>query len=467
MAIYDLITVGSNGILGASKQAANWVVGTNDNGSKNGLPAIIDNVQKFSDKLTYERCSQFVDEGLDFVKIGGCKPSVQDTLSRYTKASFAARYLNKFTSNVDVIKHKIGNTIENVKNKFGQSYYCTVLAPTFKILLELLEGLIEKPKKILALIYKYLEKIIDITKNLVNRLFACFEAAIKKFKDILDNIKIPNFVDYMTGVSVWSERCEIISGPIVSLFNKMMKNQSVRKILVELGTINNESDDIVFESIQEVNAFMKVSTNLSKKLEKIDKTKDRILNNMYSSDEAEKAELGYKLAKASTQYSMSIVMNKILGPLIRLNSEYNNILHTRSRYLGRVVNNLIGWLFPPKGYSHGYEDNIIFRGKYSIVDVLIICDSLHDCNDYLCGGITNRIKEMFKDLKLNKNCWWMNPLIYVNEYMDGIISGLEKAYTNAFTSTKSTTDTLNRFVDISFIKSIRSFDTVLYTMENN
>lgn len=464
MAIYDLVTAGKNATLNAGSSVAKWVVGTNENGSKSGLPSIISSVQKFSDSLTYEKCTQFADEGLDFTGVGGCKPTIQGTLSKFTKSNFASRYINKFTSAVDMAKNTIGNTVSNLQNKFGQSYYCTVLAPTFKILLELLEGLIEKPKKILALIYKYIEKILEIIRNLVNKLFNCFEAAIAKFKSILDNLKAPDYLSFMQGVTVWSERCEVIAGPIVTLFNNMVADKTIKGMYVDLGVIGSMDDVVVFESIQDVNKFLKMAMNFSKRINDV---KDRVLNRIYNSSPIQKAEYGYKLMKATTQYAMAIVMQKILSPLLRLNSLYNNMLHTRSRYLGIVVNSLIGWLFPPKGYAHNYEDNIIKRRRYSIADVLIICDSLHDCNDYLCGGISNRVKQMFEELKLNRDCWWLNPLISANEYLDSAILALEKAYSNAFTPTKSTQQTLETFINVDFIKSIRTFGNVLYSMEDN
>lgn len=450
MAIFDLV---SNG--------ANWIIGTNANGTKTGLPSYIESVQKFSDSLTYQRCTQFVDEGLDFVGIGDCNPSIQDTLSRFTKNTFSNRYISKFTSAVDMLKNKAGS-LANVKEKFGQSYYCTILAPMFNILINLIESLVYLVKKILALIYMYIAKILEIIKNLVNKLFSCFEAAIEKFKSLLDNIKAPDFLNFMKGVTVWSERCEIIAGPIVSMFNLMVANSTIKQMLYDLGSINSTDTVIHFDSIQEVNAFLKVALNLA---DSINNKKTKVLNEIYNSSPIQNAAYGYKLMKAYTQYAIASVTEKILAPIIRLNSIYNNLLHTRSRYLGIVVNTLIGWLFPPKGYAHNYEDNIIRRRKYSIVDVLIICDSLNDCNDYLCGGLKNRIEELFNELKLNRTCWWMNPLIDANSYLTKIASAIETAYSNAFTPVLTNKAEMEKYVDISFIKNVRSFNGAFFTVE--
>ena len=261
---------------------------------------------------------------------------------------------------------------------------------------------------------------------------------------------------------MWSERCEVIAGPIVSMFNAMVAEPSIKQMLYDVGTIQSPTAPIHFYSIQEVNAFLKVALNLTKGLTE---KKNKILEKVYNSQPVQDAVHAYQLMKAYTQYAMAIVIQKILSPLLKLNAYYNNMLHTRSRYLGIVVNALIGWLFPPKGYAHKYDQNIIYRSRYSIVDIMIICDSLNDCNDYLCGGLKQRIQQMFNDLKLNRTCWWMNPLIDANNYMDSVIAGLNQAYSNAFAPTMSTKDELQVYVDIEFIKIVRSFNNSFYTVE--
>lgn len=444
-------------------QGATWVVGSNKQDGSS-LPGIINKVTSFSDSLTYEKCTQFSEQGLDFIGIGDCKPSVQNTLSRYLKNTSATRFINKFTETYSKIKNKANKTIESTKEKFQQSYYCNTLAPMFNILINLIEQLIEKPKIILAMIYRYLEKILDVLKNLVNKLFSCFESAINKFKSMVDGVKVPDFLNFLKGVSVWSERCEVIAGPTVDMFNGLVKNDSVKQMLVDLGIIQEKDQVVHFESIQEVNSFLKVSLNLA---DNLNRKKDQYLNNIYDSDIVKGTVHGYNLVKAYTHYGVAIVSQKILSPILRLASSYNNILHARSRYLGIVVNRTIGWLFPPKGYKHNYEDNIIYRSKYSIVDILIICDSLNDCNDYLCGGIQNRIKQIFAELKLSRKCWWLNPFIDANQFLDKVITNLDNAYKNAFSPTQSMVDTVTKYFDIEFIKSIRSFGNTPYETNEN
>lgn len=441
-------------------QGANWVVGSS-NGGKSGLPSVINKVSSFSDSLTFEKCSQFADEGLDFIGLGDCKPSIQSTLSKYLKTSGPTRFLNKFTDTYSKIKNNIDNKTKNTKEKFGQSYYCNVLAPMFNILINLLEQLIEKPKIILAMIYKYLEKILDIVKNLVNKLFSCFESAISRFKSILDGQKAPDFLNFMKGITVLSERCEVISGPIVEMFNNLVNSDNIKTMLYNIGTISDVNQVLKFESIQEVNAFLKVGINLA---DKINNKKDEYLGDVYNSSPVKNAIHGYKLTKTYSQYAVAIVTQKILSPLLKLASVYNNQLHARSKYLGIVVNNTLGWLFPPKGYRGNYEDHIIYRSKYSIVDILIICDSLNDCNDYLCGGIQNRIKQMFEELKLSRRCVWLNPFIDANNFMDRVIDKLDNAYKNAFSPVESEVDELRKYFDFEFIKSIRSFNNTLYSI---
>lgn len=451
MAIFDL-----------ASQGATWVIGSNKNGTKTGLPSTIESVQKFSDSLTYQKCTQFGDSAMDFISVGECSPSIQSTLSKYTKNTFANRYLIKMQSTADGIKNKVNGTINNAKEKFGQSYYCTLLAPMFNILINLLEGLINKPKMILAMIYRYLEKILDIVKNLINRLFSCFEAALGQFKKNLYAIKIPDFLDILKGITMWSERCEVISGPIISLVNSMVANDNIKELLYKLGTISDPNVTLHFESIQEVNAFMKIALNLQQGLQA---KKDAVLDKVFNSAPMMKAQLGYKYMKAYVQYAMSVVIKKILSPLKSLNAAYNNMIHTRSRYLGIVVNYLIGWLFPKKGYAHNFDENRVYRSRYSIVDVLIICDSINDCNDYLCGGFKSRVEELFNDLKLTRKCMWLNPLIDANDFMDKVIDGLNQAYSNAFTPTMSTKEELAKYIDIEFVKMVRSFGNTLYTVD--
>lgn len=445
-------------------QGATWVVGSSGPTGKTGLPSVINDVSNFSESLTYEKCTQFAeDQGLDFIGVGDCKPSVQTTLAKYTKNSHATRFLNKFTDKYSKIKNSIDKKIDSAKEKFGQSYYCNVMAPMFNILINLLEELIEKPKKILAMIYKYLEKILDLIKTLINRLFNCFESALTRFKEILDNLKFPDYLNFMKGISIWSERCEVIAGPIVEMFNSMVSSKAIREQLVRMGTIDSANQDIHFESIQEVNEFIKVSLNLA---DRLNEKKDEMLNDIYNSEPVQSAVYGYQLMKAYTQYAMATITEKVLSPILKLASMYNNMLHARSRYLGLVVNRVIGWLFPPKGYRGNYEDHIIYRSKYSIVDVLIICDSLNDCNDYLCGGIQNRVKQIFEELKLGKrNCWWLNPFIEANNFMDSIIKGLEDAYTNAFVPVKSVEDQIKTYLDVEFIRSIRTSNTTQYPID--
>lgn len=443
-------------------QGATWVVGSSNSGGSTGLPSIIKKVSDFSDSLTFEKCSQFADQGLDFIGIGDCNPNVQTTLGKYLKNNSATRFLNKFTDAYGKIKNTIDNTIESVKENFQKSYYCTTLAPMFNILVNLLEQLIEKPKMILAMIYRYLEKILDIIKNLVNRLFSCFESAINRFKSLLDGIKVPDFLNFLKGITIWSERCEVIAGPIVSMFNNLVKDSTIRSMLVSLGTIQDINQEIRFESIQEVNAFLQISLNFA---DKLNNEKDKLLNKVYDSSLVKNAVYGYQMVKAYTQYGVAIVTQKILSPILKLASAYNNMLHARSRYLGIVVNHAIGWVFPPKGYKHNYEDNIIYRAKYSIVDVLIICDSLNDCNDYLCGGIQNRIKQMFSELKLSRKCWWLNPFIDANQFMDKMINNLDVAYKNAFEPSQAIEDRITTYFDVEFIKSIRSFSNSPYQVQ--
>ena len=451
-----------NTVFDLVSQGATWVVGSGNNSNTNSLPAVINKVSSFSDSLTYQKCSQFADQGLDFIGIGDCNPSTQNTLAKYLKNNSATRFLNKFTDSYGKIKHNIDKTISSVKENFQQSYYCTTLAPMFNILINLLEQLIEKPKMILAMIYRYIEKILDIIKNLVNKLFSCFESAINRFKSMVDGVKAPDFLNFLKGITVWSERCEVIAGPIVSMFNNLVKDDGVKSMLYNLGTIQSTDQTIHFESIQEVNAFLQVSLNFA---DKINQKKDEYLNKIYDSSMVKNTVYGYQLVKAYTQYGIAVVSQKILAPILKLASTYNNMLHARSRYLGIVVIHTIGWVFPPKGYKHNYEDNLIYRAKYSIVDVLIICDSLNDCNDYLCGGIQNRVKQMFAELKLSRKCWWLNPFIDANQFMDKIISNLDNAYKSAFKPTQSIQDTVNKYFDIEFIKSIRTSNNSPYQIQ--
>lgn len=451
MAIFDL-----------ASQGAKYIVGSNKNGVKKGLPSDIEYIQKFSDSITYNRCTQFGDSAMEYISTSECKPSIQSTLSKFTKNTFANRYLIKAKSTIDSVSRNVGGAVSSVKEKFGQSYYCMILAPMFNILTNLLDGLINKPKMILAIISRCLDKILEIIKNLINKLFSCFEAALGQFKKRLYALKIPDFLDILKNITVWSERCEIISGPIISLVNSMVSSEHIKLLLYKLGTINDPSVTLHFESIQEVNSFMKIALNLQQGLQQ---KKDKILDKIFNSSTFMKANLGYQYIKAYTKYFTSAVIKHIMAPLSWLSSAYNNFLHTRSRLLGIIVNKLMGWLFPAKGYAHKYENNIVYRKRYSIVDLLVICDSINDCNDYLCGGFKSRVQEMFESLQLNRQYAWLNPLIDANNFMDNIIDGLNTAYTNAFSPTVTTKQELAKYIDIEFIKMVRSFGNTLYTVE--
>lgn len=451
MAVFNIVT-----------QGANWVIGSNVDGKKTGLPSVVSSLKSFSDNITFTGCSQFAGEALDFLTIGECNASAQSTISKFVKNSTLGRYINKFSSAVDVAKKTVSTTIDATKQKFGQTYYCNVMAPMFNILINLLEALLTYPKKILALLYKYLEKILELIKSLINNLFTCFEALASKFKDILNNLTASEFLNLMQGVTVWSVRCEVIAGPIVSLFNTIFNDSTVKQMLYDIGTITSPTATIKFYSIQEVNAFLKVAFNLTAGLTKV---KERVLNRIYNSSEYNSMIHGYKLTKAYVQFCTAIVMKTILSPLLRLGAFYNNLLHTRSRFLGIIVNYTIGWLFPPKGTAHPYEDNKIYRTRYSISDVLIICDSLNDCNDYLCGGIKNKVQEIFNELKINGNCWWINPLIKANSYLEKVVQGLQSAYDNAFTATETVTNTLSKYIDLDWIKAVRDYNTNFFAVE--
>jgi hypothetical protein len=139
MAVFNIVT-----------QGANWVIGSNVDGKKTGLPSVVSSLKSFSDNITFTGCSQFAGEALDFLAIGECNASAQSTISKFVKNSTLGRYINKFSSAVDVAKKTVSTTIDATKQKFGQTYYCNVMAPMFNILINLLEALLTYPKKILA-----------------------------------------------------------------------------------------------------------------------------------------------------------------------------------------------------------------------------------------------------------------------------------------------------------------------------
>lgn len=450
--IFDLVNGG-----------AKWVVGKNANNKKSGLPSAINAISKFSDSLTYNRCTQFVEEeGLDFVGLGDCNPGVQNTLSLFTKNGYGNRFIGKVSSVVDMAKKKVGDAIDSVKQKFGATYYCQVLAPAFNAIVNMIEGVLDNVKKILAIIYKYIEQLLALISQLINRLFACFEAAVGKLVDLVKGLKFPDFLNFLQGISVWSERCEVISGPIILMFNNMFNTVSMKKILYKMGTIADENVDIHFESIQEVNGFLKIACNLA---DILNNKKDELFDDVMNSDIVNSMKNGYALAKAYTQYGTAVVIQTILAPIASLGAAYNNMLHTRSSKLGYFINKCIGWLLPAKGYAHPYDENIVYRKKYSIADVLVILDSMNDCNDYLCGGFKAKVELMITKMKLDGNCFWNNPLGWLSNVTDTMVEGLEEAYSNAFDPIKTTEDELNTYINVEFIKSVRTYDGSFYIVE--
>jgi hypothetical protein len=265
------------------------------------------------------------------------------------------------------------------------------------------------------------------------------------------SFKLNDLFSFLDDVEGFLKNCEIISRPLIDTFNNMIQKctpGSIRPVFDEIGMTSDSVDEPLLCSATDLIAFLERRRSI--KTPNLDKV-ERILNRL------DPFRGLFNGAKALSELTRSYVQNGIgqvyentMAQLHRVEAWYNNLLATKSRTLGKIVNASIGWLFPDCGSSK-FSDGVIKRRSYSILDVVNILDSMNGCNYYICGSLNNRVSELLAQLELSKYGKWINPLININTTINKMIDNL---FVNTFgtDSEIANQELLNSNVDISFLQ---------------
>ena len=437
--------------------------------NRNSIGGVIGNVQAFSEGLKVDKCYQFGSSAMGAIAgavTGECTTNILDTIGNLLKNNSMVQYMqtaiSKVNNAIDSVKSFGRDVVGSITNsKLGlsiRSFYCGILAPSMQILLMAIKSIIAIPLTILNALYKTIQKIKDIANALTTKLFDCFNGFLQGMQDSVGSMnvnfefKLNDLFSFLDDVENFLKNCEIISRPLIDSFNMMISKcspGSMRTIFNELGMTSDGVDEPELCSAADLIAFIE----RRKKIKLIDLSKINDLLNAFNPFDGifKGAKALNELARTYTQYGVATLYENVMTPLHKLESRYNNLLSTRSRFLGKLVNSTIGWLFPDCGSSK-FEDGIIRRSKYSILDVVNILDSMYGCNSYICGNINNQVSELLAQLEISKFGKWINPLVNAND-------NLNKFIDNMFAETFGTDAEIaeshikNFNVDPAFVKS--------------
>lgn len=452
---------------------------SNSKPNRNKFGEAVDYTSKLVDRLTVDRsndgppvdrCYQFGESAISSIVGRNCSTSVMDSLESLLMNNSIAKFLNKGlkTANnaIDSVKSFGSKAVGAVTNssafKSVKSFYCGTLAPAMKILLMVLESLIAIPLTILRGIYKFLQKIRDVATSLVNKLFDCMGGFLDGLEDSIGtfdlkvDFKLNDLLSFFDDLSEFLKNCEVISRPLLETFNAFIdpcSDKTLRPLFNAIGMTSDDVEEPILCSAEDLRKFLDRRKNIIN----ID---PEIINKLISSINPisgifKGARILTNMARTYSAYGISAVHDAMVRPFHKLEAMYNNFLSTRSRFLGILVNSLLGWLLPDCGSSK-FDEGIIRRRKYSINDVIAILDSMSNCNSYMCGGINNQVQTMLASLELSKWGKWVNPLVKANETVSKYIDSM---YLNSFGSAsdqaKAAIGEYN--VDSVFIKSLRAY----------
>ncbi|MFA5403747.1 MAG: hypothetical protein WC358_02320 [Ignavibacteria bacterium] len=465
MGIVDITNIGSS-IASTAKSTSN----------RNFIGRQIAKVESFTDSIKIDKCYQFGSSAMGAVASsvsGDCTTNILDEIGTLLKNNAVMRYI---TSGVDTInnaidavksfgKKVVGSVVNSPLGISIRAFYCGVLAPAMQILLMAIKSLIAIPLTILNALYKIIQKIKDIANNLTNKLFDCFGAFLQGMQDSVGTLGV-NFqfqfndlFSFLDDVENFLRNCEVISGPMIDIFNGLVNYcsaTSMRGIFNKIG-MTSEDEDISFCSAADVIAFLERRKNI--KLVDLDELNELLNKFNPFNGLLNGAKKLNELGRSYVQYGIASVYEKAMAPLHKLEDMYNNFLRTRSRLLGILVNNTIGWLFPDCGSSK-FEDGIIKRSRYSILDVVNILDSMNTCNSYICGNINNQVSEMLAELELSKYGRWINPIVKAN---DNLTKYLDTMFAETFGTDGeiASTKAAEGHVNMDFLKSILPYSNTL------
>lgn len=437
--------------------------------NRNLIGRAIGKVESFSDSIKIDKCYQFGEGAMSAVasKISGeCSTNILDEIGSILKNNaimkFIASAVDKINNAIDGVKsfgRKIVGAISNSPLGLGiRGLYCGILAPSMQILLMAIRSIISIPLTLLNSLYKIVQKIKDIASGLTNKLFDCFGAALQGMQDSLGEMdvnfefKFNDLFSFLEDVENFLKNCEVISKPMINTFNELVSHcssTSMRSIFNEVG-MTTDDEDIHFCSAADLIAFL----DRRKKIKLIDLSKINNLLNQFNPFNGlfNGAKKLNELTRTYVQYGIASAYASTMARLHQLEVMYNNLLSSRSRTLGKIVNSTIGWLFPDCGSSK-FEGGIIKRRAYSILDVVNILDSMNGCNSYICGNLNNQVSELLAELELSKYGKWINPLLKAN---DNLNKYLDSMFTNTFgTDAEIAASDLkyNSNVNLDFIKS--------------
>lgn len=447
----------------------------NKDSARNAVGLNIGKVENFSDSIKLDKCYQFGFSSMGSIAnvAGECSTNILDELGNILKNNATLKYI---TTNIDAVN----NAIDSVKS-FGRStvgsvinsklgltirgFYCGVLGPSMQILLMAIRSLISIPLTILNTLYKIIQKIKDISSSLTTKLFECFSSFLQGMQDNTGELnrefrfKINDLFSFLDDVENFLKNCQVISRPMIDLFNELVNycsSNSMRVVFDNIGMTEKDAD-ITFCSASEVLDFLAKRKTISV----LDEEQVNELLNSFNPFNGlfNGAKKLNDLSRNYVQYGISSIYAKSIMQLHRFEELYNNFLRTRSRSLGILVNSSIGWLFPDCGDSK-FEDGRIKRRRYSIIDVVNILDSMNTCNSYICGDIKNKVSELLAELELNRFGRWINPIVKAN---DNLTKYLNSIFVETF---GSNSDILNNRmssmnIDIEFIKKILPYSSSL------
>lgn len=436
--------------------------------NRNFLGRQIGKVESFSDSIKINKCYEFGSGAMTAVASsisGECSTNILDQIGSLLKNNAIVKYI---ASAID----KVNNAIDSVKS-FGRNvvgaitnsaiglgirgFYCGILAPSMQILIMAIKSLIALPLTILNGLYQIVQKIKDIANGLTNKLFDCFGAAIQGMQDSVGamnvefNFTFHDLFSFLEDLEGFLKNCEVISKPMIDLFNGLVNpcsSTSMRTVFNELG-MSTEDEDLEFCSAADLISFLE----RRKKIKLIDQDKINELLNKFNPFNGlfNGAKKLNELSRTYVQYGIASVYSSTMAKLHRLETLYNNLLSTKSRLLGILVNSTVGWLFP-RCASSKFEGGKIKHKKYSILDVLNILDSMNGCNSYICGNLNNMVSELLAELEVSKYGKWINPLIKANDNLNKYIDTLF-ADTFGTNGEIAANNVRNENVDIDFLKS--------------
>lgn len=444
--------------------------------NRNYLGRQIAKVENFSDNIKIDKCYQFGSSAMGAIASsvsGDCSTNILDEIGSLLKNNaimkFVSSSMDSINNAIDSVKSFGRRVVGSVMNSpLGiniRGFYCGVLAPSMQILLMAIKSIIAIPLTILNALYKIIQKIKDIANNLTNKLFDCFGAFLQGMQDSVGSLdvtftfKLNDLFSFLDDVENFLKNCEVVSGPMIDLFNQLVNpcsSNSMRSVFNKIG-MSSEGEDLHFCSASDVIAFLERRKAI--KLIDVDEINDLLnkfnpFNGLFNG-----AKKLNELGRSYVQYGIANVYEKSMAPLHRLEDRYNNFLRTRSRLLGILVNSTIGWLFPDCGSSK-FEDGVIKRRRYSILDVVNILDSMNGCNSYICGNINNQVSELLAELELSRFGKWINPLVKANDNLTKYINSIF-AETFGNNGEIASVEAADGHVNIDFLKGILPYSSKL------